>query len=82
MSKWTLAYYREEWPRVGAVAAMVLAGASVLGGRKNLTNPRALAVMNALALAVHQYEEYVDPGFFAGQTNAAVMRSKTPRTCP
>jgi hypothetical protein len=39
-------------------------------------------MMNALALAVHQYEEYVDPGFFAGQTNAAVMRSKTPRTWP
>jgi hypothetical protein len=61
---------------------MVLAGASVLGGRKKLTNPRALAVMNALALAVHQYEEYVDPGYFAGQTNAAVMRSSQPRNWP
>ncbi|MGH3968674.1 MAG: HXXEE domain-containing protein [Mycobacterium sp.] len=82
MSKWSVANYREEWPRVGAVVAMALAGASVLGGRKKLTNLRALSVMNALALAVHQYEEYVDPGYFAGQTNAAVMRSKQPRNYP
>jgi hypothetical protein len=82
MSTWSLANYRENWPRVGAVAAMTLAGASVLGGRKKLTNLRALSVMNALALAVHQYEEYVDPGYFAGQTNAAVMRSRQPRNYP
>ena len=67
---------------MGAVVAMALAGLSVLGGRKQLTNLRALQVMNALALAVHQYEEYVDPGYFAGQTNAAVMRSKQPRNFP
>ncbi|WP_273735289.1 HXXEE domain-containing protein [Mycolicibacterium septicum] len=82
LKKWSIAYYREEWPRIGAVAAMILAGVSVLGGRKSLTNPRTLAVMNALALAVHQYEEYIDPGYFPGQTNAAVMRSKYPRTWP
>jgi hypothetical protein len=82
MSTWSLDEYREEWPRVGAVAAMALAGASVLLGRKKLTNLRALSVMNALALAVHQYEEYVDPGYFAGQANAGMMRSKQPRNYP
>ncbi|MGH3677149.1 MAG: HXXEE domain-containing protein, partial [Mycobacterium sp.] len=74
--------YRKEWPRVGALLAMVLAGASVLGGRKKLTNLRALSVMNMLALAVHQYEEYVDPGFFPGHTNARVMRSDQPLNYP
>ena len=82
LKTWSLDNYRENWPRVGAVVAMALAGTSVLGWRKKLTNLRALSVMNLLALAVHQYEEYVDPGYFAGQTNAAVMRSKQPRTYP
>jgi hypothetical protein len=45
---------REQWPRIGAVAAMALGGASVLIGRKKHTNLRALAVMNAIALAVHR----------------------------
>jgi hypothetical protein len=82
LSTWSLDNYRENWPRVGAVVAMALAGASIFGWRKKLTNLRALSVMNLLALAVHQYEEYVDPGYFAGQTNAAVMRSKQPRNYP
>lgn len=82
VSIWSLDGYREEWPRVGAVAAMGLAGISVLGGRKKLTNLRALSVMNALALAVHQYEEYVDPGYFAGQANAGMLRSRRPRNYP
>jgi hypothetical protein len=82
LKTWSLDNYRENWPRVGAVVAMALAGTSVLGWRQKLTNLRALSVMNLLALAVHQYEEYVDPGYFAGQTNAAVMRSKQPRTYP
>lgn len=30
--------YRREWPRVAAVQAMVLGGASALAGRKSLTN--------------------------------------------
>lgn len=78
----SLAEYRENWPRVGAVGAMALAGASVLLGRKKLTDLRALSVMNALALAVHQYEEYEDPGYFAGQANAGMLRSKQPRNYP
>jgi hypothetical protein len=67
---------------VGAVGAMALAGASVLIGRRKLTNLRALSVMNALALAVHQYEEYVDPGYFPGHVNGGVMRSDQPHNYP
>jgi hypothetical protein len=34
--------YRKQWPRVAAVQAMTLGGASLLAGRKNQTNLRAL----------------------------------------
>lgn len=82
MSTRALDVYRKQWPRVGALLAMVLAGVSVLGGRKQLTNLRALSVMNAIALAVHQYEEYVDPGYFPGHANGGVMRSDQPLNYP
>ncbi|MCV7102265.1 HXXEE domain-containing protein [Mycobacterium palustre] len=82
MTTWSLKNYRENWPWVGAVAAKALAGASVLGGREKMTNLRALSVMNALALAVHQYEEYVDPRYFVGQASAGGMRSSQPRNYP
>jgi hypothetical protein len=49
MSSW-LETYRREWPRVAAVQAMVLGGASLLVGRKHQTNVRALAVMNAMTM--------------------------------
>ena len=74
--------YRKQWPRVGAVLAMALGGASVLASRKKLTNLRALSVMNLIALAVHQYEEYVDPGYFPGHANRGVMRSGQPLNYP
>lgn len=74
--------YRKQWPRVGAVLAMVLGGASVLASRRRLTNLRALSVMNLIALAVHQYEEYVDPGYFPGHANRGVMRSRQPLNYP
>lgn len=77
-----LDFYRKQWPRVGAVLAMVLAGVSVLVGRGKLTNLRALSVMNAIALAVHQYEEYVDPGYFPGHANRGVMKSDQPLNYP
>lgn len=82
MSTRALDMYRKEWPRVGAVLAMALGGASVLAGRRKLTNLRALSVMNLIALAVHQYEEYVDPGYFPGHANRGVMRSDQPRNYP
>ena len=50
--------YRKEWPRVAAVQAIALGGASLLAGRKNQTNLRALAVMNAMTMCAHQYEEH------------------------
>jgi len=74
MSK-LLDVYRREWPRVAAVQAMVLGGASLLAGRKNQTNLRALAVMNGMTMCAHQYEEYVDPGYFPGMVNVAIFKS-------
>jgi hypothetical protein len=61
---------------------MALGGATVLAGRKKLANLRALSVMNLIALAVHQYEEYVDPGYFPGHLNRGVMKSGQPRNYP
>jgi hypothetical protein len=74
--------YRNQWPRVGAVLGMALGGASALAARKKLTNLRALSVMNLIALAVHQYEEYVDPGYFPGHANRGVMKSDQPHNYP
>jgi hypothetical protein len=82
MSSW-LDMYRREWPRVAAVQAMVLGGASLLlAGRKNPTNVRALAVMNAMTMCAHQYEEYVDPGYFPGMVNVGIFKSEQPRNYP
>ena len=79
MSRW-LDIYRREWPRVAVVQAMALGGASLLAGRKNQTNLRALAVMNGMTMCAHQYEEYVDPGYFPGMVNVAIFKSDQPRT--
>ena len=57
MSNKVVDWYRREWPRVAAVQAMVLGGASLLASRKNQTNVRALAVMNGMTMCAHQYEE-------------------------
>ena len=81
MSK-LLDVYRREWPRVAAVQAMVLGGASLLAGRKNQTNLRALAVMNGMTMCAHQYEEYVDPGYFPGMVNVAIFKSDQPYNYP
>jgi hypothetical protein len=74
--------YRKEWPRVAAVQAMVLVGVSLLAGRKTQTNLRALAVMNAMTMCAHQYEEYVDPGYLPGQINVAMFKSDQPLNYP
>lgn len=73
--------YRKEWPRVAAVQAMALGGASLLIGRKS-QNLRALAVMNAMTMCAHQYEEYVDPGWFPGMVNVALFKSDQPDNYP
>jgi len=43
---------------------------------------RALSVMNFIALLVHQYEEYEDPGYFPGQFNSGIFKSDQPRNYP
>ncbi|HVR00325.1 MAG TPA: HXXEE domain-containing protein [Mycobacterium sp.] len=82
MTSRSLDFYRENWPRVGAVFGMAVGGATVLASRKKLVNLRAVSAMNLIALAVHQYEEYVDPGYFPGHLNRGVMRSGQPRNYP
>jgi hypothetical protein len=77
-----LDFYRKEWPRVAAVQAMVLGGVSLLIGRKTQTNLRALSVMNAMTMCAHQYEEYVDPGWFPGMVNVGVFKSDKPLSYP
>ena len=73
MTKW-VDIYRREWPRVAAVQAMVLGGVSLLAGsRKTQPNVRALAVMNGMTMCAHQYEEYVDPGYFPGMVNVGIF---------
>ncbi|MBO0692648.1 MAG: HXXEE domain-containing protein [Acidimicrobiaceae bacterium] len=75
--------YRKNWPRVGAVAAMALGGASVLAfTRTKPGNLRALAVMNSMTMSAHQYEEYVDPGYFPGMANRTMFKSDQPRNWP
>ena len=82
MSTKILDVYRREWPRVAAVQAMVLGGVSLLVGRKTQTNLRALAVMNAMTMCAHQYEEYVDPGYFPGMVNVGLFKSDQPLNYP
>ncbi|MBB3604388.1 hypothetical protein FHT40_004066 [Mycolicibacterium sp. BK556] len=82
MSKKLIDRYREEWPRVAAVQAMALGGVSLLIGRKKQTNLRALAVMNGMTMCAHQYEEYVDPGWFPGMVNVGMFKSDKPYTAP
>lgn len=81
MSERFLDFYRREWPRVAAVQAMALGGASLLIGRKR-QNLRALAVMNAMTMCAHQYEEYVDPGWFPGMVNVGMFKSDQPLNYP
>ena len=73
--------YRKNWPRVGALLGMGIAGATVLASRK-VPRAQALAAANFAALTVHQYEEYEDPGYFPGQFNAGVLHSKQPDRYP
>ena len=75
--------YAANWPKIGAVAAMALGGASVLvANRKKPMDLRALAVMNSITMAAHQVEEYVEPGYFPGQVNAGMFKSDQPLNYP
>jgi hypothetical protein len=73
--------YRANWPRVGGVIAMGSAGALALSHQR-LSKPQQLSALNMLALLVHQYEEYEDPGYFPGQFNGGLFHSDEPDRYP
>ena len=61
--------------------AMAAAGGLALNHRR-VSRPRLLAASNLLALMVHQYEEYEDPGYFPGQFNGGLFHSDQPDHYP
>jgi hypothetical protein len=73
--------YRAQWPRIGAIIAKLVGGVTAVAG-KRLTRPQILAAANLMALMAHQYEEYVDPGYFPGQFNRGLFKSDSPRNYP
>lgn len=73
--------YRRQWPRIGAVIALALGGVIALAGG-GLSRTRLLSAVNLVALLAHQYEEYVDPGYFPGQFNRGMFKSDSPRNYP
>lgn len=77
----SLSMYRRQWPRIGAVAAAIVAGGTALAGDR-LAKRQRLAALNLGALMVHQYEEYCDPGYFPGQFNRGLCKSDSPRSYP
>jgi hypothetical protein len=81
MPRASLAAYRKQWPRIGGVLAMAVGGATTLAAKK-MTKPQLLSAVNFGAVLVHQYEEYVDPGWFPGQFNKGLFRSDSPRNYP
>jgi Protein of unknown function with HXXEE motif len=79
--------YRKQWPRVGAVFGMAVGGATALAAPR-MKRTQVLAAANLVALIVHQYEEYQDPGYGPGQMNrvmgklSPLMRGDNPRNYP
>jgi len=69
--------YRRQWPRIGAIIAMLVGGVTAVAG-KRLTRPQILSAANLMALMAHQYEEYVDPGYFPASSIAACSRAIRP----
>ena len=65
-------------PRIGAIIAMIVGGATAMAARR-LTKPQILSAANLIALMAHQYEEYVYPGYFPGQFNRGLFNSDSPR---
>jgi hypothetical protein len=81
MRRFSRSAYRAQWPRIGAVLALGVGGATALAARK-LTKPQLLAALNFGALLIHQYEEYQEPGYFPGQFNRGLLRSDSPQNYP
>jgi hypothetical protein len=61
---------------------MGVAGGAVLASKPEAKNQQTLALMNLLSMAVHQFEEYADPGTFPGEINTAIHHSPNPRAHP
>jgi Protein of unknown function with HXXEE motif len=87
MATFSLDAYRKQWPRVGAVLGMALGGATALASPR-MKKTQVLSSANLLALIVHQYEEYQDPGYGPGQMNRVMshlspsMKSDDPSNFP
>ena len=73
--------YRDNWFKVGAVLAMVVAGILALSHRR-LSRPRLFSALNFAVLLVHQFEEYGVPGYFPGHFNAGILKSEKPDRYP
>ena len=73
--------YRDNWFKVGAVVAVVIAGALALSHRR-LSRPRLYSALNLAALMVHQFEEYGFPGYFPGMMNGGIFKSDKPDRYP
>jgi hypothetical protein len=56
---------------------MATAGGIALKHRR-LSKPQLFSALNLVALLVHQYEEYEDPGYFPGQFNGGLFHSEEP----
>jgi hypothetical protein len=76
-----LTHYRAQWPRIGAIIAMLVGCVTAMAARR-LTKPQIFSAANLIALMAHQYEEYVDPGYFPGQFNRGLFKSDSPRNYP
>ena len=79
MGKLSLDRYRKQWPRIGGVLAMAVGGTVALTARR-MSRPQLLSAVNFGSLLVHQYEEYVDPGWFPASSTAACSRATSPAT--
>jgi hypothetical protein len=73
--------YRRQWPRIGAVVGLAISGLIALSSGR-LRPTRLLSAANLVALLAHQYEEYVEPGYFPGQFNRGMFKSDSPRNYP
>jgi hypothetical protein len=75
------ATYRAQWPRIGALIAVLIGAVTAVAGNR-MTKPQILSAANLMALMAHQYEEYVQPGYFPGQFNRGLFNSDSPRNYP
>jgi Protein of unknown function with HXXEE motif len=70
----SLEEYRKQWPSVGAVFGMAVGGATALAAPR-MKKTQVLTAANLIALIVHQYEEYQDPGYGPTQINQVANRA-------